>query len=220
MSDNNHFSAAEPVQFNPNDLLLQTVPILAKWLTVLFWLIVPIEISSLLTNDIIADIQPTLVFIGHGLYLASVICYAFILLYLNKVDEKYKRAGIFLLLAEGIYLLLTLMPGRDTQTWVTLLSIPQIVLQALAVYNEFHGHAAALLGFDNDFSAKWETLWKWNMRFLLAAGAAILLAFILPLIAIVLVFVSTIGSMVIQIIKLVYLYRTSQLFRHYAEMNR
>jgi len=220
MRDKHLFSAAEPVNISPDDLLLQTVPILAKWLTVLFWLIIPMEISSLLTGDIIADIPPALVIAGHALSSASVICYACILLYLNKVDDRYKQAGIFLLLAEGIHLLSILIPGRDMQTWVTLLAIPQIVLQTLSGYNEFHGHATALLGFDNDFSAKWETLWKWNLRFLVGACAAVLLAFFLPLIAYVLVLVCAIGSLVIQIIKLVYLYQTGRLFRHYAEINR
>ena len=71
------------------------------------------------------------------------------------------------------------------------------------------------MGIDFDLSAKWDTLWKWYAGFGIAIMAGMTLAFLQSVLGLLIVTVSSLGFLVVGILKLVYLYLTAKTFREY-----
>ena len=70
--------------------------------------------------------------------------------------------------------------------------------------------------FDLEFSQKWLTLWKWYCVIIAGMIVSTLVVLISFLLAALLILAFTIGTAVIAIVQLVYLYKMAKLFRQYA----
>ena len=76
-------------------------------------------------------------------------------------------------------------------------------------------HSAVLSGGDNELSEKWEVLWKLYSGLFLGMLGCIIVMLILPILGAIAILGCAIGTVVVSILKLVYLYRTAKIFREY-----
>lgn len=193
--------------------LLARIPILGKWLWILFWLVIPANLAAIMTMDVVVDVLPGLMIPGELLSLATTIAYGLILMKLRDQDDQYRISGICNLVSAAVGFLLNMF--TDGSGWTLLVSLPAAIVSMVGVYNEYMAHSAVLSGVDNDLSEKWEKLWKWEIGLLGATFGGVFVAIILPLIGILLTLGGAIGIIVASILKLIYLYRTAKCFREY-----
>lgn len=196
--------------------IAKRAPFLGKWLWILFWLIIPSTLSSLMTNDTISQIAPGMVFPGELLGAASSLAYGAILLKLGDEEDGYRTAGICSLIAAGVNGLVTIFSGpAGAPEWTMLISIPAAVVGMVSEYQEFMSHSVVLTGVDNELSDKWTVLWKWNIGLVAGLFACLIVMLIIPTLGALALLAGSIGLIVVSILKLVYLYRTAQAFRDY-----
>ncbi|WP_417017878.1 hypothetical protein [Anaerotignum sp.] len=143
------------------------------------------------------------------------ILYGMILMPMKEVEEKYRMAGIFSILAAVLSMALEVVQVENP-LMVLVIGLPTLILGLVAKYYEFHSHAAVLRDFDLEFSQKWLTLWKWYCVVIAGMIVSALVVLISFLLAALLILVFAIGTFVIAIVQLVYLYKMAKLFRQYA----
>ena len=201
--------------------IARRAPVLGKWLWILFWLVIPNTIGSLMTQDLVVEMAPVLYIPGQILNAAVLAAYGIILIRLASEEDKYRTAGICSLISGGVSILIAVISGTaETPPWTLLLSVPAAAVSLIAVYNEYMAHAAVLSGVDNEQSEKWEKLWKWYIGLFCGMLGSILVMVISPILGIIVLLVSAIGIIVAGIAKLVYLYRTARIFKDYTELDR
>ena len=76
-------------------------------------------------------------------------------------------------------------------------------------------HSKVLSGVYNELSEKWEVLWKWYIGLFLGMFGCIIVMLIIPVLGAIAILGYAIGTIVVSILKLVYLYRTAKIFREY-----
>ena len=76
--------------------------------------------------------------------------------------------------------------------------------------------AEALDGVDDELAEKWRKLWKWNIGLLGALFCCLFLVLVSGLLGALVLIAVSIAIVVVAVLKLVYLYRTAQVFRRYA----
>ena len=196
--------------------IAKRAPVLGKWLWIMFWLNIPGNIGSLMMNDSTVNVLPGLFVPG---LIISAICsfiYGAILLKLGSEEDRYRTAGICSLIAGVSSALAAIINGgADGVTWILIFTIPAAIVAIVGEYNEYMAHSAVLSGVDNELSEKWEVLWKWYIGLYLGIFGSILLMLIIPVLGAIAVLGTTIGTVVVSILKLVYLYRTAKIFREY-----
>lgn len=188
-------------------------PFLGKWLWILFWLVVPGTIAGLMTNEAVMEVGPSVYFTGQILSAVCSFAYGFILVKLSSEEDRYRTAGIFTLICTGVSLLAEL--AFNGAAWMLIMMIPAVIVGLVGEYQEYMAHSAVLGGIDNDLSAKWENLWKWQIGLFLGMFGCILLMLIIPVFGAIAVIGASIGLIVVGILKLVYLYKTAKAFRDY-----
>lgn len=196
--------------------LIRRAPVLSKWLQLLFWLIIPSTVADILTQNFLTEAIPALALPGHILSGVCILAYGAILLRLHKEEEKYGFAGGCTMLA-GVLNLLSATVLGGSEGWVLVLSIVTAIISLVGQYQEFMGHSAVLVEADAELSEKWEKLWKWNIGTTVAILAATILVGIAPLLMLLVILAGCIAAIVVSILKLVYLYRTAQVFKEYLE---
>ena len=191
-------------------------PFLGKWLWILFWLIIPATVASLMTNKTILGWLPSLFIPGTVLSAICSLTYGFILIKLASEEERYKTAGICTLVggAAGV-LIACISGGAEAPTWTLLFSLPAAIVSLVGEYHEFTAHSAVLYDLDNDQAENWSSLWKWYIGMYGAMLGSLLLVMIAPVLGLLVILAAAIGLVVVGIIKLVYLYRTAMLFKEY-----
>jgi hypothetical protein len=198
-------------------VMAHRAPILGKWLTVLFWLLIPGMIASLMLEETFAAAMPGLRIPGIVLQGLCILASGGILLRLSRLEEKYKIAAICSVIAQAASLATTQLVNQEMLGLRLVITIPLAILGLVGKYHEFMGHSDVLVGVDGDQAAKWETLWKWTIGMELGAIGCILLTAIIPLLGAVVLLVVSIGTVVVGILEMVYLYRTGRIFRGYAQ---
>lgn len=193
---------------------LERAPFLGKWLGILFWLIVPGALGSLLTLDIFQKI-PTLYLGGEVINILVNISYGLILLKISVRSERYRTAAICCLIAAGCGVVLALLPDTVMAALTLLLSLPVVVVSFYGEYQEYMGHSDILREMDGEMSGKWEGLWKWYIGTNGAIWGGIILMVIMPVLGALAVLGAFVGVAVVEILKLIYLYRTAKVFQEY-----
>lgn len=196
--------------------LAKQTPVLGKWLWVLFWLIVPATAAAMMGNNVLKA-APAVYLTGRILSNVCSAAYGAILLKLATEEDRYRTAGICgLICAAAGLLLLALSSGAEAPTWSLLLTLPTAVVSLVGEYNEYQAHAVVLAGVDHELSAKWTLLWKWYIGLMAAMLASVLLILMAPALGVIAVIVSGIGTIAAGVVKLIYLYRTANVFRAYS----
>ena len=196
--------------------IAKRAPVLGKWLWIIFWLIIPSTIGSIMSHETTAKILPGLVMPGQIINAICSLTYGAILLKLGSEEDRYRTAGICALIAGGVSAVVAIITGTaEEATWTLLFTLPAAVVAMVGEYNEYMGHSAVLSGVDNELSEKWELLWKWYIGLFLGMFGCIIVMLIAPILGVIAILGCAIGTVVVGILKLVYLYRTAKIFREY-----
>ena len=197
--------------------IAKRAPVLGKWLWIIFWLIIPSTIGSIMSNENTAKILPGLFMPGQIINAICSLTYGAILLKLGSEEDRYRTAGICALIAGASSALAAIINGgSDGATWILIFTIPAAIVAIVGEYNEYMAHSAVLSGVDNELSEKWEVLWKWYIGLFLGMLGCIIVMLILPILGAIAILGCAIGTVVVSILKLVYLYRTAKIFREYS----
>ena len=196
-------------------LIAQRVPILAKWLWIYFWLLIPNAIGSYMMDEKLVKWIPGLWTPGLILTTLCTLGAVYILLKIGAVNSRYLTAAVCGLVSSGISLLMDLYFGSELPGWSLFLSIPAMCVGLVGEYNEFTAHSEVLYGVDNELAVKWVVLWKWNIGLLLGMFGSTLLAAIIPAIGSLILLAAAVGIVVVSVLRWGYLYRTAKAFREY-----
>lgn len=195
--------------------IARRAPVLGKWLWLLFWLVVPSFIASMMSHEITVRLAPGLFLPGQILSAVCSLVYGAILIKLGTEEDHYRTAGICLMIAGAIVGALAIISGPEAEAWTLLFTVPAAVIGFYGEYHEYHAHAAVLSVADDGLSAKWDTLWKWYAGLILGLVGCLLVMLLFPLLAALAMLGAAIGLIVCAVLKLVYLYRTAKVFREY-----
>ena len=196
--------------------IAKRAPVLGKWLWIIFWLVIPSSIGSIMSHETTAKILPGLVMPGQIINAICSLTYGAILLKLGSEEDRYRTAGICALIAGGVSAVVAIITvAAEEATWTLLFTLPAAVVAMVGEYNEYMAHSAVLSGVDNELSEKWEVLWKWYIGLFLGMFGCIIVMLIIPILGAIAILGCAIGTVVVGILKLVYLYRTAKIFREY-----
>lgn len=197
--------------------LARKAPFLGRWLSILFWMVIPATVVSLLGVDALATTAPKVYLVGKYLSVVCSLFYGLILLRLAKENLTYRTAGVLRLVTAGVSLLLVLVSGKNAvANWTLLISLPGMVVGLVGNYQEYMAHASVLDGVDSDQAEKWRMLWKWRIGTLAATFGSLVVMLIFRLLGVLVLLAALIGNVVVGIVELVYLWRTAQTFRDCA----
>ena len=130
----------------------RNAPVLAKWLWLLFWLVTPSVFSNILTMDTVAGAFPTAGVVGNVLAFLISLAYGVLLWQLREAAGRYRTAALCYL-AGGIISGVLLLPAIPEGNWLWwLLSLPVMVLELCAAYQEFYAHAEVLEELDPELA--------------------------------------------------------------------
>lgn len=195
--------------------IARRAPILGKWLWILFWLFIPAEIAGLMSSEPVTQAIPALAVPGLILGAAVNLAYCLILLKISYEEELYRKAGICGLVAYILGAAATLLSNGETLGWTLIFTIPGAIIGLVGDYQEFMAHSSVLYGIDRVLSDKWEKLWRWYIGCFAAMIGSVIVIFLIPVLGILVVAAAAIALLVIEILKLVHLYRTAKVFREF-----
>lgn len=190
------------------------VALLAKWMRILFWLIIISTAANLLTSENVTNAAPPLASAGQILNIAANVAYGVVLLKIASESMNYRNSAICRFITAAVAI--AVIPISDnTEFFIAIpVVILSIVMDMVGEYYEFMGHAEVLRGADRTLSYKWLTLWKWYIGTFLGMIGGTVLAVMIPLIGLIVVLASAVGTLVISIVKIVYIYKTAGVFRN------
>ena len=199
---------------------------LAGRLKVLFWLVVPGTIAGLMSDEALSAHWPDLASLGEILGILCSVVYGLLLLNLAKVNGGYRAAGACTLFVVAAGVIVQVLTGSEDSymedggaMMVALLSGVAALVGECA---ECTSHAEVLEPVDMALSQRWRRLMKWYIGLYLVTFVCGIVLFIRPSfweeVLVLVMTAATVGSLVVAILKLVYLWRTARTFREYEEM--
>ena len=194
----------------------QKADLLGKWLWILFWIMVPSSVSGLMTNDNVIGWFPGLYLPGTILNALCLAAYCYVLWKISPESDRYRTASICCAISAGVGLLIALAFGKEVPDWTLVITIPASVVALVGEYNEYMGHAEVLYDVEPELSERWEKLWKWFIGMFLGMFVSVFLILIIPVLGLLAFIVAGIGTVIVSVLKLVYLYQSARLFRAYA----
>ena len=198
--------------------MARRAPLLGKWLRILFLLVIPGTIASLLTEEWITGLVPGLYIAGTILQFGCTLTASLALWKLSEVEDRYRTAALCTLIPAVITLLLALVTGGgSTPAWTLLITLPAAVVSLVGEYNQFTAHTIVTAPLDRELSEKWTKLWKWYIGSFAALLGSLFLLLLIPILGLLTMLASAIALMVTAIIKYIYLYQTAKLFREYPQ---
>ena len=191
--------------------------VLAGRLWPLFWLIVPGTIAGLMSDEALSAHWPDLASLGEILGILCSVVYGLLLLNLAKVNGGYRAAGACTLFVVAAGVIVQVLTGSGDPymkdggaMMVALLSGVAALVGECA---ECTSHAEVLEPVDIALSQRWRRLWKWYIGAYLALFAGIFVTLLSAWLGLLVMTAATVGSLVVAILKLVYLWRTARTFR-------
>ena len=193
----------------------ENAPLLGSRLWLLFWLLIPNILANVMTLDQVAAAFPKVGLAGEVLSLFVSTLHALVLLSLRRVNRSLGLAGILNLVSGGCTVLMIAAAGGSSAL-VLLLLFSVLGVSIAAMYFEFRGCWEVLDGLNDDLAGKWRMVWKWTVGLLAGMVGCIVLAFLIPALALLALLADLIGILVISVMQWVYLYRTARLFRDWT----
>ena len=194
--------------------IAKRAPILKRWLWVLFWLIIPNTLASVITNTTVTNRFPALYMPGLILGTGCTIVYGVVLLLLSGQHDRYRTAGICRLISGAINLVSVF--AQNSAPIVLILSVAAAIAVIIGTYQEFSAHSTVLTGADNALSDLWSSLWKWYIGSIAAILGSIVLTPISPVLGMLVLLAASIVSLIVGIVNLVFLYNTAKVFSSYC----
>ena len=196
------------------ELLLVQAPYMGHWLKILFWLVIPTVVASLMTYDAVVEMFPILYGPGVVLQALSKVCYGYILMRLASECSEYKTAGICMLIAGAVDFLITSSLPVGSH-WGLLLTVLTSFIAFVGEYNEMAAHDFMLININFNQSEKWTKLRSWYVGIFLVSMASLLLLMLIPVVGAVIAFISSTAMLVITVLKLICLYKSANIFTSY-----
>lgn len=215
-----------------NQYWSEKAPFLSKWLWLLFWMVIPQALASLLNSDLFGPepvFRYTYLFVPQYMIrflgiLLKVIYYlgcGLVLLKLSPILDRYRTSGICYLAGGVVTTATDLLPVSDeTSTlalWISLAGLLGVLLLLAAEYQECMGHSELLEDLNLDLSRQWKKLWKLFIGCYAALFVSVMLLFVSALLGLFVTLAGTLGLLAVMIVKLIYLYRTAMFFRHFPK---
>ena len=197
--------------------------VLAGRLWPLFWLIVPGTIAGFLSDEALSAHWPDLALLGEILGILCSVVYGLLLLSLARVNGGYRAAGACTLFVVAAGVIVQVLGGSGDphnveRSIALILTFLSGVAALVGECAECTSHAEVLEPVDMALSQRWRRLMKWYVGLFLGTFAGILVALFSQWLGLLVMTASTVGSLVVAILKLVYLWRTARTFREYEEM--
>ena len=198
--------------------IVQTAPVLGKWLSVLFWLNISTILANFLANKYIAEWIPILYMSGQMISILCTMACGIVLLKLGKENDRYTYSNRYIysggccLVAEMLNVVFAIFPAMQ----IILLELISVIIVIVREYYEYTGHAEVLQRIDFELSEKWRMLWKWYIGLFAALIGSVFLVYLLPLLGFLALLATIIVLVIVVILKNVYLYRTAKLFQEYS----
>lgn len=184
---------------------------IGKWMGMLFLIMVVSAIVSILSLDMVLEKMPQLAVLGFVLSALVAAVYAGILLVMSSVSYSYKVAGIAAIISL-VPSVIAFIIGGDTAVG-TIFKIIALVVSMISWYSEIDGHASILADVDSNLADKWRNVWNFTICARLAVICGIFLMFIAMNLGAKLFIVGSVGIVIVEILKFVYLYKTSKAFK-------
>lgn len=185
--------------------------ILRGWLPVLFWTaLIPLVLSVLVSLFPALDTAAQLL---NGVCLAANIV---VLFRLSSTDAHYRYAAIcstLIIAADGLMAAVNLIPNIVFVSFVGGINVFSAIMSLIAEFNELTGHSEVLRGVDDKLSESWKTLWKWHLGLFIPTALGTLLVRFIPLVGTIITAITSIGVVIVGIVKLVYLCKTARRFK-------
>ena len=197
--------------------------VLAGRLWPLLWLVVPGTIAGFLSDEALSAHWPDLASLGEILGILCSVVYGLLLLSLARVNGGYRAAGACTLFVVAAGVIVQVLGGSGDphnveRSIALILTFLSGVAALVGEYTECTSHAEVLEPVDMALSQRWRRLMKWYVGLFLGTFAGILVALFSQWLGLLVMTASTVGSLVVAILKLVYLWRTARTFREYEEM--
>ena len=194
--------------------ILKNAPLLAKWLNLLFLLILPAILAQLLNNRFTMVHMTFFYALGQVLNFACFFAYGYILLKLSDVETSYHTAGVCNIITASLNVVIYLIEKNSTSIFCLVLTIPVVIFSVIAINKEYHAHSAVLSGVDDALSLNWLKLWKWYLIFLICMVASNFVIIIVPILGLLTTIFAMCGTVMVNIFQLFFLYRTAKTFKN------
>ena len=197
-----------------NAELYERAQILSKWLSVLF----KVEIVSVVLNLVLDGLTMLLPnFTGVDVILNGImsIIRVDVLLKMVSVQWDYRRSAVFMLISIP-FAVIPVFINSDSAVLSVLFGLPDIVISTLSLYYMYNAHSWVCADVDAFLSERWTLMWKLHI-------ALIVLTFVSPilllfgLLGILALLAAVVGSLVVGILELYYLWHTAALFKDIAD---
>lgn len=202
----------------PSRCWSEKAPFLGKWLWVLFWMVIPQALASLLMSDFFAG-QPALTYLGQALQIIYLLGCGLVLLKLSSALERYRVAGICYLAACAVSLLSLFLPAPETGSALAVFTSIVSSVSGLALlvgeYMEYRSHSELLEEVDQRLSRKWRILWRFYIACFLVLLCTIVVMLLSPILGFFITMAALVGLMAVLVVKLIYLYCTAMIFRRW-----
>lgn len=192
------------------ETLTEQAPVLGKWLWLLFWLVAPREVGGVFLG-LLSQFFPRLDAVGTVLSCVCFLASAFFFWRLGPVRREYQTASLCQLALSALCLLTWILPGEHPA--LTVLNLGALALGFCRNYLAYRAHALVLAGVDDALSERWRRLWKYTVWVMYGLAASILLLLLLIFIGFPLAVVCCLALLVLEVLEMVYLWRTAKAFR-------
>ena len=206
---------------------LRKAPFMAKWLMILFWVMIVSGIAGLLASERMESLLPGLYYIASAVSAVCGIVHALILLKLSCEEALYRKAAYCGFVATGIGLLgviVTLLGDSNIANigFGTFLLALIVVIGAagsalFSDYYEYKAHANIVRDISEAMATKWNELWSYYVKILIALVVLLMFSSALGILGIIAALIVLILFVVVCIVKFVYVYETGKLFQGVAE---
>ncbi len=187
---------------------------LHQYFLILFILVFLQIFSDIWTNNYIEKTVPSLYSFTSILAFMIPLIYAFVLFAFSDKNDLYRVAGGCLLADSLISTYAATFPVQThTLGWVFSLLMISLGCVLYGTHREFHAHSELLKCIDYPLSEKWQALWKWFLITNSIMYGSLILIMILPNFALLLTLAGILGNVAGNIIKLIYLYQTTNLLK-------
>lgn len=196
-------------------ILDENAPIFAKWLWLLFWLLIPYIISRILSNNLMIQWFPVFRWIGLGSQILYCLLVSSVFFSLSKLNKGYQKAGLCAVISIAVLIGSSFVPVEKQVLRFILLYIPNSILGIYARYAEWTAHSEELQGLDDSLSEKWQILWTQFRYIALGLIGTSVVSLLFPTLGMIALVVGLVALAVMEVKLWVYRYKTACCFREY-----
>ena len=198
---------------NINTLLEEERNFLGKWLWIMFLLFIPEVLASFMTMEEFG-FPAFVVASGTVIALVSTFVYALALFKMSKIEPIYRSAALAQFLAMAAQLSIGITSTQADPAVMGLMSLCVMVVSLYGQIQEFQGHVDIMKKANGAVSIEWNTVLKWYIASFFLGIVATILTLVAPgNIAFIFTFVYICVEFVVQVRKIMLLYKSAKVFR-------